>query len=573
MVQNFGAAFGALVKRQRGKTGLSQGDLGIIVFTDRDSVPDVLKQDVSKLERGLISNPQEPTIAAYRKALADKGHPITDAEMAAIRTTPDAAENELTLALLQRNQALAADLHLKDKLVLALARNYTPDNPADFDSAMLGLAAALQTAADMQTRAELPDNTGDQVHAIRARVAELNNADEQAAADDAINAALAQLTAQQAAVLDLGINQSRLRNAPATAAQRLAARLMLDTPPDVFDALRSLQDEWFKLGHSKGLDFETKVAINLAEANLSHARTANQRGAALNDLALAFYSIGARDAVSTQLKRAIDYHILALDEYPREQSPFDWALTQMNLGNALRTLGEQEWDPLRLNQAINSLKAALSVLSPSLTPIEWAAAQMNLGAAMRTLGEREDGTNKIEEAVTAYKSALAAYDEGEEPYEWARVQMNLANALMTLGKRTGKSAEIKEAIIVYNLALKVRTQESVPLEWALTQMNLGSALMTLGWQENCTAHLDQAMLAFTCALTEYSHDRAPMQKALTELNLARLYMVYFNKTKDPAHLTTARAYVLAARAVFVAAKATHYIGKADEQLAEINARL
>jgi len=35
-------------------------------------------------------------------------------------------------------------------------------------------------------------------------------------------------------------------------------------------------------------------------------------------------------------------------------------------------------------------------------PLDWAATQMNLGNALQTLGSRERGTARLEEAVAAY---------------------------------------------------------------------------------------------------------------------------------------------------------------------------
>jgi hypothetical protein len=39
-------------------------------------------------------------------------------------------------------------------------------------------------------------------------------------------------------------------------------------------------------------------------------------------------------------------------------------------------------------------------------PLEWAKTQMNLGNALRSLGGRESGTARLEEAVAAFREAL-----------------------------------------------------------------------------------------------------------------------------------------------------------------------
>jgi len=80
---------------------------------------------------------------------------------------------------------------------------------------------------------------------------------------------------------------ARQANNPARAADHVLARLALDAPADMFAALRTLRQEWFETGRDKGLRFESEVAISLAEITLSHAKTANSRGVALNDLGTA----------------------------------------------------------------------------------------------------------------------------------------------------------------------------------------------------------------------------------------------------------------------------------------------
>ena len=74
--------------------------------------------------------------------------------------------------------------------------------------------------------------------------------------------------------------------------------------------------------------------------------------------------------------------------------PLDWATTQNNLGNALRTLGERERAaPARLGEAVAAYRAALKEWTRERVPLDWATTQNNLGNALWTLGERESGTD------------------------------------------------------------------------------------------------------------------------------------------------------------------------------------
>ena len=90
--------------------------------------------------------------------------------------------------------------------------------------------------------------------------------------------------------------------------------------------------------------------------------------------------------------------------------PLDWAMTQMNLGNALSRLGRARGGDGASGGGGGGLPAALEEMTRERVPLDWALTQMNLGIALQTLGERESGTARLEEAVAAYRLALAGED-------------------------------------------------------------------------------------------------------------------------------------------------------------------
>jgi hypothetical protein len=67
-----------------------------------------------------------------------------------------------------------------------------------------------------------------------------------------------------------------------------------------------------------------------------------------------------------------------LEERTRERAPLDWATTQSNLGDALRTLGERESGTARLEEAVGVDRAALEELTRERVPLDWAETQNNL---------------------------------------------------------------------------------------------------------------------------------------------------------------------------------------------------
>jgi tetratricopeptide (TPR) repeat protein len=153
-------------------------------------------------------------------------------------------------------------------------------------------------------------------------------------------------------------------------------------------------------------------------------------------------------------------------------------------------------------------------------PLDWAMTQNNLGIALRTLGERESGTARLDYAITAFRAALEEFARERLPLQWATTQNNLGLVLATLGARESGTARLHEAITAYRAALEERTRERVALDWAMTQNNLGTALKALGEREGSTTRLEEAVTAFRAALMEYTHERAPHQWAIAQNNLA-----------------------------------------------------
>jgi tetratricopeptide (TPR) repeat protein len=468
-------------------------------------------------------------------------------------------------------------------VVKELARRFVPGSGGDFESARRDLEKALEIYTTQQAIGALPHNHHEAIDTVFDEVNRLNRLAQFDEASAALDAALRieqeaiktqqeASNARQAAILDRGVDQDRLRNNPVSAAERLVARLLLDNPPAPFHALRALQDDWYERGRDLGLAFDATVAIHLAEHSLTRAQPPDQRGAALNDLAIALQTLGEREPGTARLEAAVLAYTAALQEYTRDRVPLQWATTQMNLGSSLATLGEREPGTARLDAAVLAFTAALQEFTRDRVPLKWATTQMNLGSALLILGQREPGTTRLDAAVQAYTAALQEFTRDRVPLEWAGTQMNLGNALLTLGEREPDTARLDAAVLAYTAALQEFTRDRVPLDWATAQMNLGTALQALGERESGTARLDAAVLAYTEALKEFTRDRVPLQWANVHFNLADLERAYFDKTANPSHLATTRSYALAAREVFVAAQAELYVQMADKQLAQIAAR-
>jgi tetratricopeptide (TPR) repeat protein len=114
-------------------------------------------------------------------------------------------------------------------------------------------------------------------------------------------------------------------------------------------------------------------------------------------------------------------------------------MTQNNLGNALRVLGERERGTARLEQAVAAYQAALEEWTRERVPLDWAMTQNNLGNALRVLGERERGTARLEQAVAAFQAALQEWTTEATPHWREIAQRDLARCLATLEQPASKS--------------------------------------------------------------------------------------------------------------------------------------
>ena len=98
--------------------------------------------------------------------------------------------------------------------------------------------------------------------------------------------------------------------------------------------------------------------------------------------------------------------------------------------------------------AIEALKVSGTFMR-TIDPNYWAMTQNNLGNALRILGKIAGDTARLEEAVTAYRAALEVYTRDAMPANWAMTQNNLANALRALGRITGDTARLEEAVEIF----------------------------------------------------------------------------------------------------------------------------
>ena len=295
---------------------------------------------------------------------------------------------------------------LERDIVLKLAKRIKPDDALDFERAVAELENAVTIALDAIARGRARQQRG----RLRQRRAESVGAHTQAGENEravkALDDALKELDNREAeqhetlkrsrmTLLEAGIEQDILRRDAPSAARRVERVVRSNIPmipPHVSRHLRERQDAFDVEGRDKGINFSLEIAIEIALPIFAFrpaTQTARQR--AKRSRRCALDTGRARERHRAPRRGGRGYRE-ALKECTRERVPLDWAMTQNNLGNALRILGERESGTARLEEAVAAYREALKERTRERAPLEWATTQNNLGNALATLGERESGT-------------------------------------------------------------------------------------------------------------------------------------------------------------------------------------
>lgn len=177
-----------------------------------------------------------------------------------------------------------------------------------------------------------------------------------------------------------------------------------------------------------------------------------------------------------------------------------------------------------LAKAAEMCRAALADLSAAETPELWAVTQNDLGNALRDQGNcirGAEGETLLGEAVTAYRAALRVWTEGDHPVHWAMTQNNLGAALRNQGSRIAGAEGatlLGDAVTAFRAALRVRTIETHRVQWAETQENMAIAELELADHDATTeaephpeaalSHVAAALLVYDPEHMAYNHGTA-----------------------------------------------------------------
>ena len=180
--------------------------------------------------------------------------------------------------------------------------------------------------------------------------------------------------------------------------------------------------------------------------------------------------LGERDSDPAWLNAALNSYRLATRVYTHEGAPSDWARMQRNCGAVLRCKANAPAIPLAARSR-GPLRAALEEYAEQRFADRYRVTQSDLGQALRVLGERDKDRDLLAEAVAACRAALAVYTREATPLEWAMASTNLANALTALDD----AASVAEAVAIYREAMMALDGPARLQQRAIARYNLKRA--------------------------------------------------------------------------------------------------
>ena len=196
-----------------------------------------------------------------------------------------------------------------------------------------------------------------------------------------------------------------------------------------------------------------------------------------------------REESGKYLEQAVAAYRAALEVYTREQLPQQWALTQNNLGLALKDLGERssvEESGKYLEQAVAAYRAALEVYTREQLPQHWAndAEQSGVRAQQPWVTQQRGKERKIPGASRSRSPRRSwKFIRASSCRSIGQREKNLGIVLRNLGKRSSGTEGIRhfqESVVAFENALTVLTPEYYPAQNEIVQSNLEKSKNSCG---------------------------------------------------------------------------------------------
>lgn len=234
------------------------------------------------------------------------------------------------------------------------------------------------------------------------------------------------------------------------------------------------------------------------------------------------------------LQRALDAYDAALKVYQAHSDKLDSAAVQVRMGSSLHQMSSRNGDVKFLQRAIESYRAAISGFSAPKYAMAKAAAQHDMARALFALARETSRNDLFGQAIAADRAALTVYKKGT--YSWFQTRLNLAEDLAFHAVNVADRKDLQESVEMSREVLSKLSREDDPELWAWANRIHGVGLEILGNLDRDAQTLLRAGAAFQAALSAISRERDQVLWVDTKEDLGSTYMDLGSLKSDPQYM-------------------------------------
>jgi tetratricopeptide (TPR) repeat protein len=160
--------------------------------------------------------------------------------------------------------------------------------------------------------------------------------------------------------------------------------------------------------------------------------------------ALTLQNWGERETGPEHLTAAVAQWQAALAATPLADSPQEFGRLNFNLGLCLENLDDRG-QAGAMDGSIAAFRAALTGYTRQQSPADWADTQLRLGFALHAQASKIDGeTEELDQAITAYEAAQEIKTKAGDPFGWAELENYIGSARGLIGVRSNDKATLQQ---------------------------------------------------------------------------------------------------------------------------------
>lgn len=269
-----------------------------------------------------------------------------------------------------------------------------------------------------------------------------------------------------------------------------------------------------------------------------------------SNLGNAFLALGKISGSIDYYHRAILAYRAAIKHTSLNDSPKNYFLVRVCLGEAIRHIGEQKGSKLWLKKAIRFLTIAAGNVDRERYPILWSNVQNNLGIAQYTIGDIDNNLEIIKKSYYLLSTAAIPELQRTSPLQWLMLQYSRANSALAIGELEKSEEFIQVAIDIYEEGIQHHKQLLSKSSWGKFHGSLGCAYRYLFNACGTPEHLIKSLTHISETFKIYNKENTPLEWAYScdSMGLSLLQLALIKK--DLATLSNSVSYFKAALSVY-----------------------